>query len=115
MLNELITNKEKYHWSRSLNNNIIVGGYDSGRFYGQVEFIFNDDFITIKTQISNGVSASKNIPDKIIAKGTADFYLVQKFSLTLDDYLKLPETQLDYLIKRRELLDNTFNLLPKYK
>ncbi|MDX2173484.1 MAG: hypothetical protein SFY56_10200 [Bacteroidota bacterium] len=115
MLNELITNKEKYHWSRSINNNIIVGGYDSGRFYGQAEFIFSDTFITVKTQISNGVSSSKNIPDTIIAKGTADFDLIQNFSQSLDEYLELPDIQLDYLIKRRELLDNTFNLLPKYE
>jgi len=58
MFKELITNKEKYFWTRNNPGQILMGGSEGGRFYGIMDCSINKDTACIKRTISNGVSSS---------------------------------------------------------
>lgn len=68
MIKELIEQKDKYFWSKSEEGTIIVGGYNNGRFYGQIELTIDENTATIKMDVSNGGIILNNVIGQTILK-----------------------------------------------
>ena len=114
MINELYHDKEKYFWSKSEDKTIIVGGTNNRRFYGKIELVLNDIKAIVKITISNGVSSSMILTDRPYSHLTPEYSQIKELYDTIDDYLNDPDVKLDQEVHRERLLQNVFDLLPKY-
>ncbi len=115
MIKKLIEQKEKYFWSKSSSGAVIVGGYNDGRFYGQIEFTIDKNSATIKIDISNGVSSSRGLPERHYSNTTLEYKQIAEIFKNIDGYLNDPHTISNQKEHRAELLQNVMNLLPKYE
>jgi len=115
MIKELIEQKERYLWSKSLSGTIIVGGYNDGRFYGQIEFSIDKNSATIIIDVSNGVSSSTRLPERHYSTAKLEYQQIAEIFKNIDGYLNDPHTISNQEMHRKELLRNVMNLLPKYE
>ena len=115
MIEELVNNKEKYLWSRSVaeEDTFNVGGMDGGRFMGLVQFRIKEDRFTMHVTQSDGVGRGQTLPPRSIEKGTPPFDILSKFFAEFDTYFELESTKLNYELNRSTLLKNLFDLLPR--
>lgn len=114
MIKELVENKNKYFWSTSSKGSIIIGGYNHGRFYGQIEFSIDENTATIKMDVSNGVSSAMGLAERLYSNLTQEYQLIEEMFNHIDEYLTDPNTKLHQELNRTELIQNVMNLLPKY-
>lgn len=114
MIQELINSREKYLLSRSANGIIIFGGYNHGRFYGQVEIILTVEKAIVRTTVSDGVSLSISLADIEYLNVTTEYQSISKLNGDIDHYLDNADTIKNQELNREKLLQNLFDLLPKY-
>jgi len=115
MINELIKQKNKYLWSKSERGTIIIGGYNNGRFYGNIELFMDEAIATMKIVISNGVTNTKRLqPDKEYSNLTNEYNLIKYLFENIDSYLADPDIKFKQEMDREKLLQNVFDFLPKY-
>lgn len=116
MIGEIINNKEKYFWSKSVDeeNEFKVGGYDAGKFYGMVRFRVAHDHIFMLTDVSNGLSSAQSLPSKRFDSGTHEFLMLETFFKELATYIEMDATKENHASNPVALLSNLFKLLPKY-
>jgi hypothetical protein len=115
MIKELIEHKNKYFWSKSERGTIIIGGTNKGRNYGNIELSMDDNIAAMKIVVSNGVSQSERLlPDKEYSKLTVEYKLIKDLFENIDNYLSNSDTKFNQEMHRGTLLQNVFELLPKY-
>lgn len=114
MIKELISNREKYFWSKSLDGVIIIGGYNEGRFYGKIELTLEDKNIKMRIDVSNGISTSIGFPEQSFSNHTEEYIVLNELFVNFDEYLNNPKTTTNQEMNREVLMQNVKDLLPKY-
>lgn len=115
MIEDIFKNKEKYFWSKSEDGTIIVGGSNQSRFYGQIKIKLTDEKVIIGIEISNGATTiARKLPDIEYVSPTFEYLQYKKRYEEIGDYLNKDEIKFNQDINRIKLLQNVFDLLPKY-
>ena len=115
MIEEIALNKQKYFWYRSDDLTIIAGGSHGGRFFGQIEFILKDEVAIAEITVSNGVSSSIRLSPREYSSQTSEYEMISHIYENIDDYLQDKEIINNQEANREILLQNLFELLPRYE
>lgn len=110
---DLLVHFNNYYWSYNEDENILVcGGYNDGKFYGQIQFFINNDFVVIE-EARHGEIVELLLPPRAYENNTPTYSNVIELMRRIKEYLDNPEVYANQELNRYQLIKNTNELFIK--